>query len=172
MIPAGTFVPPHLAASTLAALVTATKFGLFDPPEVLLPIIISMPLAWVGTKLESLLRIWQNKSYNNILTWARNPEDLTVPSAMMVRSLLVNLVLSMLFFLCSIIVIFILTNFIRDPAVTFLGSMHLEWFHLWIAGTLGGLMALRLRRVYLFLAFSVFFVALAGVLSLIKLGSG
>lgn len=167
VIPAGTFVPPHLTASTLAALVTATAFGLNNPPEVLIPIIVSMPLAWIGNKFESLLRIWQNKNYNNMLNWARNPEDRTIPSSMVLQSLLLSIVVSTFFFFCSILVIFLVTNILRDAAAPFFSSMHLKWFHIWIAATIGGLMAIRLRRVYLFLAFAVLAVGLAGILSLI-----
>ncbi|MDC0335960.1 PTS sugar transporter subunit IIC, partial [Pseudodesulfovibrio sp.] len=80
LIPVGTFIPPHLTAATFSALALTTFFGLEHPARIMGILFASMPLAWLGTKAESMLRDRERVSYNRLLKWARNPEASDQPS--------------------------------------------------------------------------------------------
>lgn len=120
---------------------------------------MSMPLAWVGAKLEFILREQEKGSYNSLLNWSRNPKNQNVPSILVARAIGRKLIFSFsTFYLCLLVLMFTFQAFISlFPG--FLLSIDITWAHLWIAATLGGLMALRLKRVYVVLGIGTALVA-------------
>ncbi|MBI9078164.1 MAG: PTS sugar transporter subunit IIC [Pseudodesulfovibrio sp.] len=152
LIPVGTFIPPHLTAATFSALSLTTYLGLDHPARIMGVLFASMPFAWLGTKVEELLREQERGSYNKLLRWARNPESPNLPGTLVLRSLLRTLVLSWVTFYVSILLLKYIFQMIFSLYPGFLTSIDITWSHLWVAATLGGLMALRLKRVYAVLA--------------------
>lgn len=161
LLPAGTFIPPHLTAATFAGLSLATYLGLSRPAEVMVAVFASIPMAWLGVRLDSYLREWQNKNYNRLLQWARHPDSAGFsPGGLVARSAGVTFFWSWLFFF---VLIFLLVSGVR----WFLGlvSGHLDWLgmitwtHLWLAASIGGLMALRLKKAY-----AIFTLGFVGVI--------
>lgn len=158
LIPAGTFIPPHLAACTFSALALTTWFQISNPSQIMIILFASMPLAWFGAQLEGMMRNRQRRYYNKILNWARKPMDPNVPGMIILRSILVMGAVSWIFFFLTILV------FQQAFAILFNDFPHLilplkiHWSHLWIAATLGGIMALRVKRAYVILTAGIGFV--------------
>ena len=160
LIPVGTFIPPHLTAATFSALSLTTYFGLDHPARIMGVLFASMPLAWLGTKVEAALRERERGSYNQLLTWVRNPESPNLPGALILRSLSRTFVMSWLTFFIAILMLKYLLQAIFTLYPGLLVSVDIKWAHLWVAATLGGLMALRLKRAYVVLATGVFLFVL------------
>lgn len=152
LIPAGTYIPPHLTAATFAALTLTTWFGLSDPGRIMLVLFASMPLAWLGTKVEGWLRDREQTGYNVLLNWARNPESPNLPGRLVLRALGRAVLMEWVTFLLAIIVLKQSFQLLFTMYPDFFKSIEVTWTHLWMAATLGGIMALRLKRAYVILA--------------------
>lgn len=152
LIPVGTYIPPHLTVATFSALSLTTFFGLDQPGRILFILFASMPLAWLGTRLEALLREQDQGNYNKLLNWVRNPGSAHLPSFIVMRSAGRTFVFSGLAFYGAMLLLvhFFQTFFSLDPGL--FSGLGVTWPHLWVAATLGGLMALRLRRAYVILS--------------------
>lgn len=164
-IPAGTYIPPHLAACTVACLALTSRFGLTQPAQVLVPLFLSMPLAWLGTHVEQALREWQNRNYSFILQWARHSGDPSAPPRLVLRAVAVTAVVSWLFFLACILILAVLADVLLDRFGTDLAGIRLTWAPLWITAGIGGLLSLRLRK-----AQALFAAGAAGVMIFVLAG--
>lgn len=160
LIPVGTFIPPHLTAVTFAALSLTTYFGLEHPARIMGILFACMPLAWLGAKGEGLVREQERGSYNKLLHWTRNPDSDNMPTRIVLRSLVRTFLVGWLLFYISILVLKFTFQLFLSAYPGFLASVDISWSHLWIAATLGGLMALRLKRAYGVLATGVVIIAL------------
>ncbi|BDQ36277.1 hypothetical protein SYK_06370 [Pseudodesulfovibrio nedwellii] len=108
----------------------------------------SMPLAWLGARVEMMIRDQEQGSYNRLLNWARNPETHNLPATLIMKSMARTFVMSGLSFFIAILVIKQCMQLIFSVYPGFLTSIDITWAHLWVAATLGGLMALRVKRAY------------------------
>ena len=160
LIPVGTYIPPHLTAATFSALSLTTFFGLEHPARIMGVLFASMPLAWLGAKLETALRERERGSYNQLLTWARNPVSPNLPGSLILRSVSRTFFMSWLTFFVSILVLKYVFQAIFSLYPGVLASVDVTWPHLLIAATLGGLMSLRLKRAYVVLATGICLFAL------------
>ncbi len=155
-IPAGTYIPPHLTASTLAACVLATSFGFTQARQLMIVLLACLPLARLGVVMESSLRHWHNRGYHKLVNWARRGlSDDPVPKKLVLSSILRNFFSSFLFFWSSVLVLHYALRAIFHKWGPFIASVDIQWPYLWIAASLGGLLALRLRRAYAVLAFGI-----------------
>lgn len=151
LIPAGTFIPPHITASTFSTLALVHWFDLKVPTEILTVILLSMPLAWLGAKIEIYLRERQRVSYNRLLNWARKPDDETIPGTLILKSIITGFISSWLFLMASLLVLKQVVELVINHFPDLLTNSSIGWPHLWIAASLGGVMALRLKRAYVVL---------------------
>ncbi len=165
-IPVGTFIPPHMTAAAFTGLALATYFGLDSPPLVFLALIFGLPMAWLGAKLDRNLRDRLNRSYSAVLHWVRRPAGDDVPGKLVVRTLVGKLIVSWLFFLTGAGGLAVLLHFVLNQYAGFLAGLELSWKQLLIAASLGGLLSLRLRSLYLSVgvgAVALGFFRLAGI---------
>jgi len=158
LIPAGTFIPPHLTASTFAALSLVTFLDITAPAQIMVVIFCCMPLAWLGAQLEAFQRDKQRKSYNQLLNWSRKPSDAKLPGMLIARSALITLTISWSLFLVAVLALYKVMNWLLVDFSTLIQGIDVSWPHLWIAATLGGVMALRLKRAYVVLTIGICFV--------------
>jgi PTS system mannose-specific IIC component len=148
LIPVGTFIPPHLAAACFVALSLTTYFGLDQPGRIMFVLFASMPLAWLGTRLEALIREQEQGNYNKLLNWVRNPDTPHLPALIVIRSVCRTLLLSGIAFYMAVLVLQLVFQLFFSVYSELFPSSGITWSHLWVAATLGGLMSLRLKRAY------------------------
>jgi len=156
----GTFIPPHLTAATFAALSLTTFFGFDNPARIMGILFACMPLAWLGAKAEGMIREQERASYNKLLNWTRNPETGNMPAQLVLQSICRTFLVGFLLFYISILVLKFTLQLVLNANPGFLASVDISWAHLWVAATMGGLMALRLRRAYAVLGAGVILIAL------------
>jgi len=164
LIPAGTFIPPNTAAANLAAQCLVTVFEFNTPAEAVFPILLSFPLAWLGSRVEQIQRRWQDNGYNILQNWLKPGRSETyAPGRLVRRAVFQNLTANFFFFLLTVTLIMVLTSWLlshgllRPPAGMF------TWGHLWITATLGGLLALRVPGAYVVVALGAFGVAVCSL---------
>ena len=164
LIPAGTFITPNAAAATLAALALTRFFGFRTAPEAVFAILFCLPLAWIGARLEQLQRGWQNASYNRLLKGIRssNPPEYA-PASLILGSMIQMAVVNFVFFCAALLALISLFGLITSLAPPRLPEGFMTWGHLWLAASLGGLLALRTVRAFSVLAVCVALVAVAGL---------
>lgn len=119
-----------------------------------------MPLAWLGTRLEGFLREQERGSYNKLLNWARNPNKQNEPGSLILRSLVRTFTFSALAFYGAIITLYIAAKTFFSTYPGLVGAIDVRWPHLWIAASIGGVVALRLKRAYAILIAGIALYAL------------
>ncbi len=112
---------------------------------------LSMPLAWLGTRIDGMLREREKDSYNQMLNWARNPQSPHLPAKIVGRSLLRSFLAAWISFFAAVMILKYAVNTLLTIYPGIFTTMDITWAYLWIAATLGGLMALRVRRAYVIL---------------------
>jgi len=148
-IPVGTFIPPHMTAATFGALAFSSYFGLDSLPLVSLALAAGLPMAWLGSRLERTMRDRLNRSYGKVLLWVRKPVDLDVPGKLLMGTLVSKILANWLFFVLATGVLSLLIRLALDHYGAELASLKVSWSQLLIAASMGGLLALRLRNLYL-----------------------
>ena len=111
----------------------------------------SMPLAWIGTRIEGMLREREKDSYNQLLNWTRNPESPNLPTLLVLRSLIRSFLAAWVSFFVAVMLLKYAIGGLLAVYPGVLSTMDVTWPYLWIAATLGGLMALRVKRAYVIL---------------------
>jgi PTS system mannose-specific IIC component len=155
-IPAGTYIPPQLIAPTLAACVLVTKFEFTQARQIALVLLACMPLAKIGVLIESSLRKLHNKGYQRLINWARKGSaDDPIPSELVYSSIFRTFIASFFFFWSSVLILYYVLRAIFHKWGLTIAAIDLQWSYLWIAASLGGLLALRLRKAYATLAFGI-----------------
>jgi len=161
LIPAGTFIPPQMAASTLMALTLVGVYQLKAPPQAILAIVASLPLAWLGTRLEVMERERQNRSYSELLRSSRGGTGVFAPEVLVRRAILRMAIINWLFFLTSAVgLVWFAGQFLPflQQHVTF---VPIKWWHIWFGASLGGLLSIRFRPGYILLAAAAVGLAVA-----------
>lgn len=149
LIPAGTFLPPNMAASNMAAQALVSLFGLHTAGEAVFPIILSMPLGFFGARLEKFRRRIQNADYNKLLIWTKKSYAAVYdPGRLIIRSMARSLILDLAFFCVSFSILAVLMWFIISKGWLSAGPV-ITFGHIWIAAGLGGVLALRAPKAYI-----------------------
>ncbi len=151
-IPVGTFIPPHMTAATITALALCSFFGLDSLPLSCLALVAGLPMAWLGARLERSMRDRLNRSYGGVLQWVRKPVDTAVPGRLLLGTLASKILVNWIFFLVGAGGLALLTGFVLQHYGPTLASLKIEWSQLLIAASVGGMLALRLRSLYLSVA--------------------
>ncbi|SNR60267.1 PTS system, mannose-specific IIC component [Humidesulfovibrio mexicanus] len=151
-IPVGTFIPPHTTAATFTALALCSYFGLDSLPLASLALAAGLPMAWMGTRLERIMRDRLNRSYSGVLQWVRKPADVAVPGRLLMWTLISKLLANWLFFLIGAGLLASAVHFVLHQYGPTLASCRISWSELLLAASVGGLLALRLRSLYVALA--------------------
>lgn len=149
LFPIGTYIPPHGPFAVLTTLALMQIFHIDQPPLAALLIFLSMPAALLGRRLEQRHRQWQNIGYTRMLQSTRPGQERIVSLLRLVSNALVQssviqaaaflLVMALLVPLVDWLLLHLRTRVLMTP---------LTWPHLWMLGTLGALLSLRVRRVY------------------------
>lgn len=138
-----------MTAAVFTGLAMATYFGIDNPPLVFLALASGLPMAWLGARLDRNLRDRLNRSYMGVMHWLRSPGQEDVPGKLILRTLLGKAVVSWLFFVVGAGCLAVLLRFVLNQYAGFLAGLELTWAQFLIAASIGGLLSLRLRSLYL-----------------------
>ncbi|XPV77759.1 MAG: hypothetical protein ACNI27_07515 [Desulfovibrio sp.] len=156
LIPIGTYLPPHSIFSTFAALVATTYFGLTDPTKILIVMILCVPLAFFGARVEAYARQLQNRNYNKIIGWARKEKATSeFPQNLILKTILFQTFFAFVTFAATIPALLWVLSIIFQWFGHEIVSIRFSWPILWFFASIGGLLALRLRRAYYFVSILV-----------------
>lgn len=164
LIPAGTFIPPNTAAANLAAQCLIVIFGFNAPSEAVFPILLSFPLAWVGSRVEQAHRQWQDNGYNILQNWLRpGRTEPYEPGRLLRKAAVQALGTYFIFFLLTVTLLVALTSWLLSHGLLRPAPEMFTWGHVWIVATLGGVLALRIPGAYAVLGLGAFGVAVCSI---------
>ncbi|MEW5773159.1 MAG: PTS sugar transporter subunit IIC [Thermodesulfobacteriota bacterium] len=164
LIPAGTYIPPNTAASNLSCLTLLHAFGFTTPAEAVFPILLCLPLGWIGARLEDFLRARRNAAYDRLQAWARG--DAVRPVRLgrtILEGMIQNWVAHFLFFFAAVLALISLVGLLRAWNLLQPPQGLFSWGHLWVAASFGGILSLRSLRAYGSMAAGVVAVLLASL---------
>ena len=151
-IPAGTYIPPQ---SQLAAFVCAEMAALLhvsQPGQMLPLLLLAIPIAWLGSRVESAQRRRQNSLHDLLLRCADSEGMHCDPQPFVLRTLLsyagIQAGICLISSLCLYPLAVIALRY--WPASGAPG-----WPLIWGSALLGSILALRLRKAYYLLAVSL-----------------
>ena len=147
----GSVVPPFGSLSFLLLFPLAVHFGLNQPGELLLPLILVMLAAYLGAFLERSLRIHENRLVDRVEAWCAGDGFTLAPAGAVLRVALLRAFLQFLLF-CLLAV---LTARQALPQL-----LVLNWPMLYAAALMGAVLSLRTHRAYMVLVGSLGTLAL------------
>lgn len=162
LFPAGTYIPPHLSAATCAALGLVAALDLSSPETAAPILLLCMPLGPLGAKLESRLRALNDRHFDSLVRASNSISARFVPVRVLWRSLAVSLSIMLAAFCVALGILFAVT-----PDVLLLWNglslgKGIGWPLIWLAGSIGGVLAIRWKRAYGLLTAAAILLALNG----------
>lgn len=148
-IPVGTFIPPASLFSTIASLALIEVLGLQHPSEIFMVLVATIPFASCMSWLEARQRLWQNREFNLLVVATRRGNaKLFTPEKFirkgMVHALLIQTVVCLgIVLVLNSVLGWLLEHMRIIPWVS--------WPLLWLAASLGGVMAMRFRNAHLYM---------------------
>mgnify|MGYP004336942099 CR=1 FL=1 len=109
--------------------------------------------------MEGVIRDRERVNYNRLLNWARNPESDAIPTQIVARSAGRTFVVAWGLFYVSTLVLYFTFQFVAGLYPTLFTTIKISWPHLWIAASIGGLMALRLKQANIVLTTGITIIA-------------
>lgn len=152
LFPAGTYMPPNQLFPMMCVFSVMAPLSSRDVTMLFLPVILTLPLAFLGAILERKQRDWQVSGYNRIVLSLRAGGDMGKAAAHSVFASLAQIFLlnGIVFFVFALLVDFALVKLAAHGFP--LSFAHASWPLLWVIGCVGGLLGLRIRRNYIVFA--------------------
>lgn len=151
LFPAGTFIPPHGVLALAAALTLLACLPDPDTRLIVLVLVCTMPLGYLGAWAEQRYRRRQNLSYNALIAWNRHRASLR-PEALTRLALAETLALKFGMFLLCLLPMLPALRMVR-PWIE--SGPQPSWPMLWAAACLGGILSLRIRKAYVLAGLTV-----------------
>lgn len=150
LFPAGTYMPPNPLFPMLCVLTLSENLAAPGIVTLFLPVILTLPLAALGSFIEKRQREWQVSGYNRVVLSLRAGGDIGKAASRSVSASLAQLftVNCTVFWIATTLVVLaasILTAWQGQP----LAFPHASWPLLWVIGAVGGMLSLRIRRNYI-----------------------
>jgi PTS system mannose-specific IIC component len=152
LFPAGTFIPPNQAAATLATLTLARCFNLTEPSGVLVASVMSLPLALIFARLEAFHRRFETTAQAKA---AARKDAMLSPGRLVWRSLADLAIMNGVCFSLALAALVAAGKLVFAMLGPLLAAQSMSFAHLWILGSLGGVLSLRHRPAYVVLSVGV-----------------
>lgn len=151
LFPIGTFIPPHGPFALLVTLALLQICNITHPAPALALIVLSLPVAYLGSKLEERHRQWQNLGYTRMLQSTRPGQEYITSTAKLARNALFQVcIIQGVAFLLVMAVLTPLAEWLLLHLRPRVPALPIGWAHIWLLGTMGALLSFRARRVYAF----------------------
>ncbi|MGX9365953.1 hypothetical protein ACTVJH_07900 [Desulfoplanes sp. PS50] len=156
IIPVGTFIPPAGLFSTIASLSLIQVLGISHPGKIFVVLTATIPFAAFMAWLESRQRLWQNREFNLLVVSTRKGNArLFVPGSYIrkgiVQSLLLQGGMSLVILLPLAVILDHLLPYVQPVP-------WISWPFLWLVASLGGVIAMRFRRAYMYMTTAIILV--------------
>ena len=161
IFPAGTIIPPHSLAPTLASLATMQHFSATKPALAAVVMLVSLPLGRIFAQLERYHRQFENDSYNRLVRWAKTPNGSLGPASLTRRSVLFMIPGNAVAFAAALAILMVITSLLLPRFESLLEAIPLKWPHLWVVASIGALLSLRHRPAYAVLLVGVLLAVLS-----------
>lgn len=155
LFPAGTFIPPSQAAATLATLTLTRCFNLTGPSGVLVAAVMSLPLALVFARLEAFHRRFETTALAKAMEAAARKGVVLSPGRLIRRSLTDMAIVNGACFSLALAGLIAAGHLVFAMLAPVLAKQSTSFAHLWILGSLGGVLSLRHRPAYVVLTVGV-----------------
>ena len=156
--PAGTFIPANSTLATLAALSLSRLLDLHEPTELALPMLMCLPLALLGARMDLLQRRKQDAGYNQLLRWSRRPgASGSPPERIIAASTGQILLVTFIQWAASLAILGMFFHLIDPHRLMDISNRPINWSELWFIAAIGGILSLR-RRI----SYAVLILAVAG----------
>ena len=151
LIPAGTYIPPQSQLAAFVCSETAALLQVHDPERMVPLLLLALPVAWLGSRVESAHRSRQNTVHDTLVRGIAPTETDggADPKGYVLRSLGLYAVIQGCVCLIVSVCIYSLGTVVLAYWPVQYGP---GWSEIWGGALLGGLLALRLRRAYWFVS--------------------
>ncbi|SDB50122.1 PTS system, mannose-specific IIC component [Desulfonatronum thiosulfatophilum] len=157
LFPIGTYIPPHGPFALLTTLALAHTFDISQPPAIFMLMLLCLPMAFLGSKLEHAHRRRQNVEYTRMLLSTRSGREHSVAMSSLVgKSFFPLCMLNLVVFVLVMALLVPLTDWLLHHVRGRVLVLPITWPMIWMLGTIGALLSLRSRRVYAILLVAVF----------------
>lgn len=146
IIPAGTFIPPNALFCVIATMCIVHIFTLTHTSQIFPVMVMTIPLAFFFSWVESLQRTAQNKNYNIILQQSRRMPPKYTPGAMIKKSVLQMFLLNLTAGIAGIYILVFVTGLAYYHLTP---SDFLSWPLLLMFASVSALAALRVKKAYI-----------------------
>lgn len=150
LFPAGTYMPPNPLFPMLCVLTLSESLAAPGIVTLFLPVILTLPLAALGSFIEKRQREWQVSGYNRVVLSLRAGDNVGKAASRSVSASLAQL------FAINCIVFWVTTSLVVLAASALtawqgqpLAFSYASWPLLWVIGAVGGMLSLRIRRNYI-----------------------
>lgn len=162
LFPAGTFIPPNYVAATMTSLAVCHRYDLNSPAEVLPALALGLVAGKIGQWLEQVLRNHNDKADIQLHQEKNFPEQST--GVLVAHAVARNLAASFVFMAVLLACVAFTSPWWGPLLGQWQGFVRLHWWELWFCASVGGILAIRWRRVYGLLAAGVVIVAMSAFL--------
>ena len=159
LFPIGTYIPPHGPFALLSSLALVNIFELVQPPVIFLAMLLCIPTAFLGSRLEHIQRQRQNGVYTRMLQSTRgegDPAGITKETAG--AALAQAAVINVAAFLMVMVLLVPFTDWLLQHVLGRALMLPITWPAIWMLGTVGVLLSLRSRRITIIFLVAVFLV--------------
>ncbi len=162
LFPAGTFIPPNYVAATVASLAVCHRYNLSTPAEVLPALALGLAVGKMGQWLEQFLRNRNDQADIRLHEEKNFPHQ---SSATLILSAIGRSIAASFLFMVVVLTGVALFSPWWEPLLRQWQDMvRLHWWELWFCASIGGILAIRWRRVYGLLVAGVVIVAMSAFL--------
>jgi PTS system mannose-specific IIC component len=165
LFPAGTYLPPNAAASTLASLFLVRVSSLHDPGAIAAVMLLTLPLARIFGKLEASQRVLANSFYNRLLKWSRVGPAKMRPGRLILQSMILQFSFNAVGFALALGALLVLLSLTSGKLFVVFHGRGIGFEHMWILGSLGAVLSLRYRPAQAVLAVGAALLALGAMFS-------
>lgn len=146
LFPAGTFIPPHALFALMTCICVVTALDDPNMRQTVTVVVASFPLAYLGAWLEQKFRTRHNLVYTTLLDWSRHKSRHSPPHIRLItRALTEHFSLFWgVFMLCGAIIL----AMVRMAPSWIWAGPEPGWPMLWVAASLGAILALRIRTAH------------------------
>lgn len=156
IIPLGAVIPPVASLNFFLVFCLALVFDWHNPAQFALPLLLTLPCAYLGARLEHWQYTHNDKALESLQHWMLFPSAGRSPEQAILRSLAqTGLLQAGLFLLLFSLVYLVMLSGVEEYFADIFSKAQVSWKLLYGFAAIGAIVALRTRRAYAVLALCI-----------------